>query len=118
MALVQQLLLEPESKISRFIDQPRLREFLGYKGNRRQDMLTVWQVTMILITLELLLRAYEPLYSSATMNVSCDLVHMSGFSRTGAKPRLATCRKTESRGGARNGALLGTQGLAGKTKRS
>ena len=60
LAFARQLLLEPGSRASRFFDRARLAAFLHDRAaDPSHDMLTVWQVSATLITLELLFRRFR-----------------------------------------------------------
>ena len=59
LALARELLLTPAARTARYFDPARLRSFLAGTGNSASDALTVWQVSMNLITLELVHRAYR-----------------------------------------------------------
>lgn len=59
LAFARELLLEPASRASRFFDGQRLAAFLHERAaDRSHDMLTVWQVSTTLISLELLFRHF------------------------------------------------------------
>jgi asparagine synthase (glutamine-hydrolysing) len=60
LAFARELLLRPDSRASRFFDSTRLGAFLHERAaDRSHDMLTVWQVSTTLITLELLFRHFR-----------------------------------------------------------
>lgn len=60
LELARNLLLSPESRSARYFDVARLTQFLdGRSARSRPDTLTLWQVSMNLITLELLHRAFR-----------------------------------------------------------
>ena len=58
LARARELLLSPAARTARYFDPARLRSFLAANGHGAVDTLTVWQVSMNLITLELVHRAY------------------------------------------------------------
>jgi asparagine synthase (glutamine-hydrolysing) len=58
--LARELLLDPSARTRRYFDADRLAQFISRDRVRSgTDMLTTWQVSMNLITLELLHRAYR-----------------------------------------------------------
>jgi asparagine synthase (glutamine-hydrolysing) len=58
--LARELLLGPSSRTLRYFDRDRLEQFIARDRVRSgTDMLTTWQVTMNLVTLELVHRAYH-----------------------------------------------------------
>jgi asparagine synthase (glutamine-hydrolysing) len=60
VALTRQLVLGPETRSRRFFDPAKLEDFLALRGEfEGVPMLAVWQITMYLITLELLHRAFD-----------------------------------------------------------
>ena len=59
MALTRELLLSPDSRSACYYDLARVGEFLEGRGAFEGiSMLTVWKVSMYLVTLELLHREY------------------------------------------------------------
>jgi hypothetical protein len=59
LALARELLLGPEARTAGYYDAGRVADFLAGRGVfEGVGMLTVWKVSMYLITLELLQRAY------------------------------------------------------------
>lgn len=57
LEIARELLCSPDSRTARYLDSQKLVEFLGSRG-AGQDTLTTWQVSMNLITLELLYRRF------------------------------------------------------------
>ena len=59
LGLARELVLGPEARTRAYYDAGRVEDFLGGRGAfEGVGMLTVWKVSMYLITLELLQRSY------------------------------------------------------------
>jgi asparagine synthase (glutamine-hydrolysing) len=60
VALAKELLLGPEARSAHYFDRPQLADFLDRRGSFEDvSLLAIWQISMYLITLELLHRVYQ-----------------------------------------------------------